>query len=271
MGPLFQKLLGTIAALLLAPVCVSAHHSSAMFDSSRSVTLDGVVKEFRWTNPHAFIQVSTQGDGGPREEWSVEMTSPELLARIGWRPDTLKEGDAVSLVIHPMRDGTKTGEYASGTGPRGPLIDPSPRAAVSTQTLSSAAASPSCPRVDVTLVESSASSETRPVKLGERSIFVRRTAITTTSDITEIKIAGDDADTFISINYTPQAAARLLDATTDHDGLKLAFVVGDEVWLAFTWQGPYGIGPEGTQVSIRHGLARAEKLMESIRGCTNAK
>ena len=107
--------------LVAAPVCVSAHHSSAMFDSSRSLTLGGVVKEFRWTNPHASIQVSTQGDAGPREEWSVEMTSPEVLARIGWRPDTLKEGDAVSLVIHPMPEGTKTGEYVSGTGPRGPL------------------------------------------------------------------------------------------------------------------------------------------------------
>ncbi len=273
MEPLFRELLRMIAALMwvVAPVCVSAHHSSAMFDASRSLTLQGVVKEFRWTNPHAFIQVSTQGDGGPKAEWSIEMSSPEFLARAGWRPDTLKEGDVVSLVIHPMHDGTKSGDYVSGNGPRGSLIAASPPAPVATQTLSSAVATPSCPRVDLTLVEPSASSETRLVKLGEQTISVRRTAITTTSDITEIKFAGDDADTFISIKYTPQAAARLLDATTDHDGVKLAFVVDDDVWLAFAWQGPYGIGPDGTQLSIRHGLARAERLMESIRGCRDTR
>jgi hypothetical protein len=127
---------------------------------------------------------------------------------------------------------------------------------------------PSCPRVDLTLVEPSASSETRPVKLGDETIFVRRSAITTTSDISEIKVTGDDFETLILIKYKPAAAARLLDATTNHDGLKMAFVVDDAVLLAFTWQGPYGIGPDGTQLTIRPGLARPERLAESIRGCT---
>jgi hypothetical protein len=58
----------------------------------------------------------------------------------------------------------------------------------------------------------------------------------------------------------------LQDATTGHDGLDLAFVVEDDVWLAFTWEGAYGIGRDGTQLSIRNGLAKAERLMESIRG-----
>lgn len=128
----------------------------------------------------------------------------------------------------------------------------------------------SCPRVDLTLVEPSASAETRPVKLGAETIFVRRSAITTTSDISEIKVTGDDFETLILIKYKPAAAARLLDATTDHDGLKMAFVVDEEVLLAFTWQGPYGIGPDGTQLSIRPGLARADSLGESIRRCVVA-
>jgi hypothetical protein len=134
-----------------------------------------------------------------------------------------------------------------------------------------AAAQPTCPRVDVTLVEQNASSETRPVKLEDRTIFVRKGAITTTNDISEIKVAGDDEDTLILIKYKPEAAARLLDATTNHDGLRIAFVVDDDVWLAFTWEGPYGIGPEGTQVSIRHGLAKAERLVESIHACVGGK
>jgi len=268
-----RKVLGAIGALvsMASPVCVWAHHSSAMFDQSRSITLEGVVEDFRWTNPHAFIQVLVNGDRGTQEEWSVEMNSPELLARAGWRSDTLRAGDAVSLVVHPGRDDSKGGQYLSGTGPQGPLIAASPPTTLAAQTVSPGAVTTSCPRVDLTVVEPSASSETRPAKLGQRTIFVRRNAITTTSDISEIKIAGDDVDTLIQIKYQPQAAARLLDATTGHDGLRLAFVVDDDAWLAFTWQGPYGIGPDGTQLSIQHGLAKAEALAESIGSCSAAR
>src|SRR5262249_54926591 len=131
-----------------------------------------------------------------------------------------------------------------------------------------AAAERSCPSVEFTFVEPGASLESRPVKLGEQSIFVRRTAITTTRDISEIKLAGDDYEALILIKFHPAAERRMLEATTDHDGLKMAFVVDDEVLLAFTWTGPYGIGPGGTQVSLLNGLARAQRLMESMKGCT---
>jgi hypothetical protein len=129
-------------------------------------------------------------------------------------------------------------------------------------------AQPSCPRVEVTLVEQSASTETRSVELGDQTIFVKRNSITTTSDISEMKVSGDDVETLILIKYKPAAAARLLDATTDHDGLRLAFVVDDDIWLAVTWQGRYGIGPEGMQLSFtRPRAAQAQRLMESVRGC----
>ena len=106
----------------LAASSALAHHSFAMFDQSRSVTLNGTVKDFRWTNPHAFIQLLVKTEGGAENEWSIEMSSPEHLARVGWRPGTLKPGDNVTLVIHPMRDGSTGGQYLSGTGPDGPLI-----------------------------------------------------------------------------------------------------------------------------------------------------
>jgi Family of unknown function (DUF6152) len=270
--PVARRILGAIAALTLIamPIWVSAHHSSAMFDPSRTVTLQGVVEEFRWTNPHATLQVLVKSDQGPEEGWSIEMNSPEHLARAGWRSDSLQTGDAVSLVIHPARDAINGGQFVSGTGPRGPLIDGPPPPPISALTLSPTVVTSSCPKVEVTLVEPSASSDARPVKLGTSTVFVRRKAITTTSDISEMKLAGDDADTLIQIKYTEPAAARLLDATTDHDGLKLAFVVDDDVWLAFTWRGSHGIEPDGTQVSIRNGLAKAQRLMESIRACSDA-
>jgi hypothetical protein len=110
-----------VAATLTASSAL-AHHSFAMFDQSKLVTVNGTVKDFRWTNPHVFIQLLVKTQDGSEVEWSIEMTSPEHLARVGWRPGTLKPGDQVALAIHPMRDGTAGGQYVSGTGPGGPLV-----------------------------------------------------------------------------------------------------------------------------------------------------
>jgi len=109
-------------ALLLTASSALAHHSFAMFDQSQTVTLQGAVTDFRWTNPHVFIELSVKNESGAEEQWSIEMTSPEHLSRAGWRPSTLKSGDEVTLSIHPMRDGVRGGQYLSGTGPSGPLL-----------------------------------------------------------------------------------------------------------------------------------------------------
>jgi Family of unknown function (DUF6152) len=119
------------AALALA-LPAGAHHSFAMFDQSRSVTLHGIVKDFRWSNPHVFIQLLADAESGSQDEWSIEMTSPEHLSRVGWRPGTIKAGDKITLVIHPMRDATKGGQYLSGTGPNGPLLGSPPAASAPT-------------------------------------------------------------------------------------------------------------------------------------------
>ncbi len=114
-----------IVGMLMATSAL-AHHSFAMFDQSKKITLQGTVKEFRWTNPHVFIQVLVKNDSGGEDDWSIEMTSPEHLARAGWLPGTLHPGDKVTLVIHPMHDNVKGGQYLSGTGPNGPLIGAPP-------------------------------------------------------------------------------------------------------------------------------------------------
>ena len=93
-----------------------------MFDQSKTVTLRGTVKDFRWTNPHVFIQLLVKDGEGNEQEWSIEMTSPEHLSRAGWRPGTLKPGDPVTLNIHPLHSNAKGGQYLSGTGPKGPLL-----------------------------------------------------------------------------------------------------------------------------------------------------
>ena len=121
MSRVLNSSLIVIAAMPTASSAL-AHHSFAMFDQSKSVTLQGTVKDFRWANPHVFIQLLVKTEGGSEVEWSIEMTSPEHLARVGWRPGNLKPGDKVTLKIHPMRDGSTGGQYLSGTGPGGPLI-----------------------------------------------------------------------------------------------------------------------------------------------------
>jgi len=116
----------TAVAVLLTAGSALAHHSFAMFDQSQTVTLQGTVSDFRWTNPHVFIELTVKNESGADEEWSIEMTSPEHLSRAGWRPGTLQAGDKVTLNIHPMRAGVKGGQYLSGVGPRGPLLGAAP-------------------------------------------------------------------------------------------------------------------------------------------------
>src|SRR6185436_11441054 len=81
-----------------------AHHSFAMFDADKKVTLEGTVKEFQWTNPHAWILMTVGSD-----QWAIEMGGPGGLARQGWVPKTLTPGMKISAVIHPLKDGTHGG------------------------------------------------------------------------------------------------------------------------------------------------------------------
>lgn len=99
-----------------------AHHSFAMFDQEKVITLQGTVKEFQWTNPHSWIQVIVPGEGSKVTEWSVEMGGPGGLARKGWKPRTLKQGDKVTIAIHPLRDGGPGGSFVSVVLPNGQTL-----------------------------------------------------------------------------------------------------------------------------------------------------
>ena len=98
----------------LAPAA-QAHHSYAMFDRSKTVTLTGVIRQFQWTNPHSWIQINVPNDRGAVVEWSIEMGSPFELLRVGWTATTVKAGEKVTIQIHPVKDGTKGGGFVSGT------------------------------------------------------------------------------------------------------------------------------------------------------------
>ena len=109
-------------AIVMSAFPAFAHHSFSMFDATSSKTVEGVVKEFQWTNPHSWILMMVSNSQGQLEQWAIEMGGPIGLARQGWTPKTLKPGMQVKTVIHPMRDGTNGGQFMAITLPDGTLI-----------------------------------------------------------------------------------------------------------------------------------------------------
>ena len=96
--------------LAVAALCFAApafaHHSTAMFDHSKEVTVEGTVKSWEWTNPHSWLQLVVSDGSGKLVEEGFEVGSPNTLFRNGWRANTFKPGDKVTLVAYPRRDGT---------------------------------------------------------------------------------------------------------------------------------------------------------------------
>lgn len=109
-------------ALLAAALPAAAHHSFSMYDLTKSETIEGTVKQYQWTNPHAWIYVNVPAADGAMLEYSIELTSPNLLQRRGWRPSSLKTGDKITVVLNPLRDGTKGGRVVSVTTPDGKVL-----------------------------------------------------------------------------------------------------------------------------------------------------
>ena len=110
-----KPIAAVFACLVTIATAAGAHHSFAMFDRNKVVTLTGTVAEFRWVNPHAalFLRVDKSDDGDTF--WAIEMTSPSNLKRRGWTRTTLKQGDRVSVEINPLRDGRLSGGFRIAT------------------------------------------------------------------------------------------------------------------------------------------------------------
>ena len=112
--------LAVILALACSPIgLASAHHSIAEFDYSKQLILHGMVKEVQWTNPHSYIQVLVDNTSGSQEQWGIEFGSPSLNVRNGWKKDSVKPGDKVTLEIAPARNGSHYGTLRILTLPDG--------------------------------------------------------------------------------------------------------------------------------------------------------
>jgi hypothetical protein len=95
------------ASAALLPSLSPAHHSAAMYDDKQSVTVEGTVAKFEWSNPHVYIYVKQVTSSGQTLDWEVEASPPSILGRLGWTQDTLHVGDAITVTGKPARDAAK--------------------------------------------------------------------------------------------------------------------------------------------------------------------
>ena len=104
---------GAIAAALAVPLV--AHHSGAMFDDKKEVTLSGVVKEFQYTNPHSWLLIDVKEKDGKVTTWGFEAEGPSTLLRAGIRRSDFAPGTPVTITGHPMKDGRPAAAWVKAT------------------------------------------------------------------------------------------------------------------------------------------------------------
>jgi hypothetical protein len=95
----------TAVVLFVAATPALPHHSFAMFDTANPITLTGVVTDFQWTNPHAYIELDVPADARGIKHWTIELGSTSILMRAGWKFNTLRKGDKVTAVVAPLKSG----------------------------------------------------------------------------------------------------------------------------------------------------------------------
>ena len=114
----------SLFALLAVASSAWAHHSFAMFDLDKEVTLEGAVKDVQWANPHVWLEVDVADGNGGTTKWSFEMGTTGMLTRAGWKSSTLKAGDRIKVVCNPLRSGDPSGRLVTVTLPDGRVLGP---------------------------------------------------------------------------------------------------------------------------------------------------
>jgi hypothetical protein len=114
-----RNVAGTSVLVLVAAGYGLAHHSAAGIDRSVTREISGTVREFRWQNPHSFMQIDVPDANGATVTWTLEMTAPSFLIRAGWTRSTVKMGDEVTAALRPMMNGDPGGLFLSVTAPDG--------------------------------------------------------------------------------------------------------------------------------------------------------
>ena len=110
----YKFVAAVVIVLGIFAVQAAAHHSFAMFDHEKLITVSGTLKVFEWTNPHCWLHVSAPDPAsGKMADWSFEMGSITQIAAQGWKADSVKAGDKITITGHPLKDGSRGGQYRS--------------------------------------------------------------------------------------------------------------------------------------------------------------
>lgn len=108
--------------VVVAPALPVAHHGGASFDNTKELTLKGTVTEWIWANPHCYLRFDAKDDTGTVRSWAVEIGNPTDMSRSGWARTSIKQGDAVTVTLSPVRNGAPVGRLRSVVLPSGQTL-----------------------------------------------------------------------------------------------------------------------------------------------------
>ena len=107
------------AVVMLMPLPISAHHGGAAYDVDKSLTLKGTVTQWYYSNPHCLLTFEVKAEDGTVLKWIAETQGPSIMYPAGYRRDTFKPGDAVTVTVDPAKNGRPLGhirEVITATG-----------------------------------------------------------------------------------------------------------------------------------------------------------
>jgi hypothetical protein len=104
-----------VVSLLPVSVPLFAHHGTAVYDTSKTVTVKGTVTEYVWANPHVYVKVDAKDDSGNTMHWALEAQNPISETEVGWTKNTFKPGDEVEVEVKPAKNGRPVGSIGYTT------------------------------------------------------------------------------------------------------------------------------------------------------------
>jgi Family of unknown function (DUF6152) len=108
--------------VLFCAVPATSHHSNSAYEVEKVITITGIVKEWKWTNPHTWLYVTVDDEKAGKVEWAVEGRAPGVLGRVGWDRSVLKPGEKVTIHMSPAKDGSHVGIIARVTKEDGTIL-----------------------------------------------------------------------------------------------------------------------------------------------------
>jgi hypothetical protein len=100
----------------------AAHHSAAMYDSAKTVAVEGVVKEWLYQNPHSTLTMTVAEPGGPEKQWDIESSGSSVLIRWGIKRNSFLPGEKVTVRVHPLKDGRRGALFVDATKADGTVL-----------------------------------------------------------------------------------------------------------------------------------------------------